>query len=456
MICTVKPYEGQEPYIFFSYCHDDQDIVYPIMEQMGTDGYRIWYDDGIHPGADWPAVIAEHIDRCAIFIAAVTSRSAESHNCRNEIIEAVNENKAFVPIIMEKFQMPLGIKFQLGSGQYIVKYNISSESDFFTKLYQSQGLETCRGRQSQIDPVRVEMRWREKKNGKSVPQKPTIAEESSPQIQSAPLKPQEELLSPEPNEEKTPPRPRDEKNGTADWGQRGKRITPTTPQEEDFTPTRVRLKSALLIHVADGACFPLSQQCSTIGRDPNCVVCLDDRYVERNHAEITQKRGAFCLLAHKSVNGTALNGKELGIEENTPLTSPSMLEIAGEAYLFLAGDDAERAEKTRLAAFLECVETQERKALGATSLPLGQNHPWENGTLSDNRVSREHGRIVPIPGGGYGYEAHKERRTNGTYYNGDEIEPGERFVLCDGDRLGLGKSCHLLYQLIELPWEGEK
>ena len=59
-----------------------------------------------------------------------------------------------------------------------------------------------------------------------------------------------------------------------------------------------------------------------------------------------------------------------------------------------------------------------------------------------------------MPQGGYGYEAHKQPRTNGTYYNGDKVAPGERFLLCDGDRLGLGKSCNLIFHLIELREEG--
>ena len=41
MFCRVVPYEGNEPYIFLSYCHKDQAKVYPIFEQMAFDGYRL-------------------------------------------------------------------------------------------------------------------------------------------------------------------------------------------------------------------------------------------------------------------------------------------------------------------------------------------------------------------------------------------------------------------------------
>lgn len=466
MICTVKPYEGQEPYIFFSYCHDDEASVYPIMEQMGTDGYRIWYDDGIHAGADWPDVIARHIVNCAVFIAAVTQRSSESHNCRNEITEAVNRNKLFIPVIMEQFQMSLGLKFQLNSGQYIVKYNIQSENDFFTRLYKAEGLESCWGRQSQIDPERMRQKWAEEERLRKAEeeyQRKAEEERLRKEEEERRRKEEEERLKQEsggdPTEtdgSETPVKPKPGESKKPDpWGKRGEREDPKPPVRNDLTPPRVRLKKALLVRATDGACFPLMEQRCSIGRDRGCSVFLDDPYVERNHAEIAQSRGAFSLLAHPSVNGTAVNGRELSGDEKTELRSPSMLDIGGETYLFLAGGDAKRAEETRLTAYLECEETQEQRALGEQALPLGRDHPWENGTLSDDRISHEHGRIVPIAGG-YGYEAHPERRTNGTYYNGEELEPGERFLLCDGDRLGLGKSCHLLYHLINLLLEGEQ
>lgn len=58
--CSVRPYEGDENYIFISYCHKDKAKVFPIIEQLAKDGFRVWYDEGIAPGEDWPEVIAAH------------------------------------------------------------------------------------------------------------------------------------------------------------------------------------------------------------------------------------------------------------------------------------------------------------------------------------------------------------------------------------------------------------
>lgn len=39
--CNVKPYEGPESYIFVSYCHKDRHLVFPLVERMARDGYRV-------------------------------------------------------------------------------------------------------------------------------------------------------------------------------------------------------------------------------------------------------------------------------------------------------------------------------------------------------------------------------------------------------------------------------
>ena len=52
MKCYSVPYEGDQEYIFFSYCHDDAPLVYTIIERLSIEGFRVWYDNGIHPGDD--------------------------------------------------------------------------------------------------------------------------------------------------------------------------------------------------------------------------------------------------------------------------------------------------------------------------------------------------------------------------------------------------------------------
>ncbi len=146
MKCNAKPYEGKEPYIFFSYCHENADQVYPIIEQMARDRYRIWYDDGLHPGDEWPDQIAEMLSRCEVCIAALSQKFTESHNCKNELTFAINNKKELLVIKLEDFPMSMGMQFQLANTQHIEKYQYASESSFFEKLYSnpSEKMKACR------------------------------------------------------------------------------------------------------------------------------------------------------------------------------------------------------------------------------------------------------------------------------------------------------------------------
>ncbi len=141
--CCVEPYEGEQAYIFFSYCHEDALLVYPIIEKLSSEGFRIWFDDGIHPGEEWPDVIATHLNKAKVCIAAISTASAESHNCRNEVSFAVANKKPLLSIVLQDFQMPLGMQLQLGNSNYIRLYEQSSEA-FYERLFASPVLLNCR------------------------------------------------------------------------------------------------------------------------------------------------------------------------------------------------------------------------------------------------------------------------------------------------------------------------
>ena len=86
MNCLSKPYEGDKPYLFFSCSPSDAATVYPIIDRLSLHGYRIWFDDGSNPGEAGLDVIADHLRRCSLALAAVTPASVASHNFRNELI----------------------------------------------------------------------------------------------------------------------------------------------------------------------------------------------------------------------------------------------------------------------------------------------------------------------------------------------------------------------------------
>ena len=143
--CSAKPYEGNEKYIFVSYCHKDKDKVFPIIEQLVKDGYRIWYDEGIDPGSEWPEIIAQHLNDCSSFFAFVTNNSLNSHNCRRELNFALLKQKHFISIMLEPVNMSYGTQMQLSATQSIFKYKIDNEDEFYNKIYNTSLLDVCKG-----------------------------------------------------------------------------------------------------------------------------------------------------------------------------------------------------------------------------------------------------------------------------------------------------------------------
>lgn len=143
--CNAGPYEGDKKYIFASYCHKDRDVVYPIIEHMAKDGYRIWYDEGINPGTDWPEIIAEHLDKCSVCISFITENSIESHNCRREINFALLKKKPFISAFLEEVQLSVGMEMQLSSTQSVFRYKYDEFKDFLSKFYKGEDMALCKG-----------------------------------------------------------------------------------------------------------------------------------------------------------------------------------------------------------------------------------------------------------------------------------------------------------------------
>ena len=137
------PYEGQENYIFISYAHRNSDEVLPILEKLNARGYRVWYDDGIAPGSEWPEYIADHLNGCAVFLAFVSPESIASPNCRREVTYALSKMKPFLGVILRETEMSPGMEMQLSAQQCILKYNSVSEEDFEHRLLSADILAPC-------------------------------------------------------------------------------------------------------------------------------------------------------------------------------------------------------------------------------------------------------------------------------------------------------------------------
>ena len=144
------PYEGKEKFIFISYAHKDSEIVLPVIDKLISDGYRVWYDDGISPGTEWPEVIASHLNDCEICIAFLSNSYVDSFNCKREIDFAIRKRKQLLSVFLEETNLPLGVEMQISTTQSVEYYKVSKEL-FFEKLYESDFIKNSGCKDSNTD-----------------------------------------------------------------------------------------------------------------------------------------------------------------------------------------------------------------------------------------------------------------------------------------------------------------
>lgn len=136
-------YEGNEPYVFISYAHKDTEMVFQVVEELQRQGIRIWYDEGIAPGSEWPENVATHLYNSGMVIAFITPRSMESENCRREINFALSKKKPFLSVVLEETKMPMGMEMQLSARQSILRYNYTTWEAFIGKILKCPDLVPC-------------------------------------------------------------------------------------------------------------------------------------------------------------------------------------------------------------------------------------------------------------------------------------------------------------------------
>ena len=107
------PYEGKEPYIFISYAHKDSAEVLPLIEELSSRGYRVWYDAGIEAGTEWPEYIAAHLEKSACVLAFLSASAVASFNCRQEINYAIDLQKPTLTVYLEELALTGGMRMRL-------------------------------------------------------------------------------------------------------------------------------------------------------------------------------------------------------------------------------------------------------------------------------------------------------------------------------------------------------
>ena len=137
-------YKGDEPYVFISYSHEDNNTVFPEIQWLKDQGFNIWYDEGISPGSEWHQELADRIDGCSLFLYFVTPRSVRSEHCQREVHYAIDHGNQLLAVHLEDTELPGGVDLSLSSIQAIIRHELS-DLDYRIKLLKGTGDHIQRG-----------------------------------------------------------------------------------------------------------------------------------------------------------------------------------------------------------------------------------------------------------------------------------------------------------------------
>lgn len=143
MKTLLRPYEGTQPYIFVSYAHKNDAAVLEIIGTLQSRGFRVWYDEGIEAGSEWPESIASHLERAQLVLAFLSPAYLQSDNCRKEMHYALTKKKPVINVYLEQTELSPGMEMQIGNLFALMKYTYPSEEYFYDKLFSAELLR-CR------------------------------------------------------------------------------------------------------------------------------------------------------------------------------------------------------------------------------------------------------------------------------------------------------------------------
>lgn len=130
----IEAYLGDGKYVFVSYAHKDEKIVYPFISSL-LKKCNVWFDEGIHYAKEWDEEIVKKISNCTVFVFAITKNSLESENCKDEIAFAKDNKIPFINVLMEDIELPKEFKFRYGKYQMCKFFEFDDPDDAVKNLF---------------------------------------------------------------------------------------------------------------------------------------------------------------------------------------------------------------------------------------------------------------------------------------------------------------------------------
>lgn len=106
--------------VFISYACRDRDRVLPIADRLAAAGVPVWLDRyRIEGGTRWAAEIVSALEASRVVMLVCSDASMRSWAVKQEIQLAGENQKILLPLILEKTNFPVQMKFFLAGWQWI-------------------------------------------------------------------------------------------------------------------------------------------------------------------------------------------------------------------------------------------------------------------------------------------------------------------------------------------------
>ena len=207
--------------------------------------------------------------------------------------------------------------------------------------------------------------------------------------------------------------------------------------EDGHTMLEQSAVAPMLLHLKTGKRYEGIYPMTSVGRSAaKCDIVLSDLgTVSGHHLDLIIYKKRNYVLDRGSSNGTKLNGVRLEKDERAEITDFAELSIASELFLAAFGECAEFIRSGGTVGVLISRGTMEKRYLFGQDLPMGRNHKWPGGAMSNEKISREHA-MISYRDGSYFLE---DRSTNGTFVNRQKLTRGEPVILQDSDEIRMGE-----------------
>jgi len=130
----LPAYVGDEPYIFVTYSREDSDLAYPQIRWLQDQGFNLWWDEGIGPGAVWRRELTQAIRGCSLFLYLTTPNSIASEQCTGEVNCARDEHhRPVLAVHLLKTVVPDALAHCLSNGESILQHMLEP-ADYERKL----------------------------------------------------------------------------------------------------------------------------------------------------------------------------------------------------------------------------------------------------------------------------------------------------------------------------------